>query len=123
MFKKILVVDDSESSRESVKNFLGGDYDFVEAIDGLDALNKLKEVKDLDLLILDVNMPGLNGIQVVEEMAKDEEIKTVFTIILTTEATFLMKEAVKKHRFVRCWIIKPVTADLLSGAVKKIFKE
>ena len=123
MNKKIFIVDDSDTARLTVKNYLGGNYEIVEAADGLDALNKLQEIKDLDLLILDVNMPELDGIERVQEMAKRDDIKKVWTIMLTTETNPRMKDAVRIHSFVRCWIIKPVTEDLLRAAVKKIFKE
>ena len=123
MAKKILIVDDSDTARLTVKNYLGGNFEVVEATDGLDALNKLQEIKDIDLLILDVNMPELDGIEVVQEMAKRDEIKKVWTIMLTTETSPRMKDAVRVHSFVRCWIIKPLTKDLLKAAIKKIFKE
>lgn len=123
MIKKILIVDDSDTARLTVTNYLGGDFEIVEAVDGLDAISKLREIKDIDLLILDVNMPEMDGIEVVQEIAKRDEIKKVWTIMLTTETSSSMKDAVRAHSFVRCWIIKPVTEKLLNAAIKKIFKE
>ena len=79
---KILVVDDSASDRLIIKSMLD-DYDVTTASDGIEALDILRKNQELNLLILDLNMPNMNGFEVLEELKKDEKFKRVRTIILT----------------------------------------
>jgi DNA-binding response OmpR family regulator len=68
---KILVVDDESRMRKLVRDFLVKDgYDVVEAEDGEKALDIFESHNDIDLIILDVMMPGLDGIQVCKEIRK-----------------------------------------------------
>lgn len=79
---KILVVDDSATDRLIIKSMLD-DYDVTTASDGIEALDILRKNQELNLLILDLNMPNMNGFEVLEELKKDEKFKRVRTIILT----------------------------------------
>jgi CheY-like chemotaxis protein len=66
---KILVVDDAASIRAEVANLLeGAGFSMVLAQDGFEALARLETVADIDLVILDLNMPGKDGLDVLEEM-------------------------------------------------------
>ena len=69
--KKILVIDDSETIRQQVKHALASTgYEIVEAVDGIDGLEKLRAVTDLDLALCDVNMPRMNGLDMIAEVQR-----------------------------------------------------
>jgi PAS domain S-box-containing protein len=82
MLIKILVVDDSAADRLIIKNMLS-DYCILTACDGVEALQVLEEHDGINLLILDLNMPNMNGFQVLEFLKEDERFRKLRTIILT----------------------------------------
>jgi diguanylate cyclase (GGDEF)-like protein/PAS domain S-box-containing protein/putative nucleotidyltransferase with HDIG domain len=82
MLIKILVVDDSASDRLIIKNMLS-EYTVLTACDGVEALRVLSEHDEINLLILDLNMPNMNGFQVLESLNQDERFRNLRTIILT----------------------------------------
>lgn len=79
---KILVVDDSAFDRLIIKSMLS-EYSILTACDGLEAMRVLEEVNGIDLLILDLNMPNMNGFQLLEALRGDERFRRLRTIILT----------------------------------------
>jgi two-component system, response regulator YesN len=66
---QILLVDDNREFREELRECLD-EYDVIEAANGLEALQKLKQPNEIDLVILDVMMPGLRGTEVLKEIKK-----------------------------------------------------
>lgn len=78
----ILVVDDSASDRMIINGMLS-DYRILTACDGEEAIRILKEHDGINLLILDLNMPNVDGFQVLEYLKEDERLKKLRTIILT----------------------------------------
>lgn len=82
MLIKILVVDDSASDRLIIKNMLS-EYSILTACDGVEAMHALEEHGEINLLILDLNMPNMNGFQVLEYLKDNERFKKMCTIILT----------------------------------------
>jgi PAS domain S-box-containing protein len=79
---RILVVDDSASDRLIIQTMLN-EHDILIACDGLEALELLQRHEDIDLMILDLNMPKMDGFEVLEKVAGDERLKKLRTIILT----------------------------------------
>ena len=79
---KILMVDDSAVDRLAIKIALYG-YLILTAGDGVEALRILEEHDGIDLLILDLNMPKMDGFQVLEALKKDERFQKLRTIVLT----------------------------------------
>lgn len=82
MLIKILVVDDSASDRLIIKSMLR-EYCILTACDGVEALRVLVEHDGINLLILDLNMPNMDGFQVLESINRDERFQKLRTIILT----------------------------------------
>jgi len=82
MLIKILVVDDSASDRLIIKSMLS-DYCILTACDGLEAMRMLQEHVGINLIILDLNMPNMDGFQVLEALKKCERFRKIRTIILT----------------------------------------
>jgi two-component system chemotaxis response regulator CheY len=69
--KKILVIDDSETIRQQVRQALAATgYEIIEAVDGIDGLEKLRALTDLDIALCDVNMPRMNGLDMIAEVQR-----------------------------------------------------
>jgi two-component system chemotaxis response regulator CheY len=117
--KKILVVDDSETIRITVSETLNkAGFLVTQAIDGVDGLAKLGQ-DTFDLVILDVNMPRLNGLEMLEKMRDDPKNAAIPVVMLTTEAHFALIDRAKKLG-AKGWMIKPVKPENLVAAAKKI---
>ncbi|HOO74213.1 MAG TPA: EAL domain-containing protein [Tepiditoga sp.] len=82
MKAKILIVDDSKTDRIIIEKMLS-DCETLTASDGIEALNMLDENPDTDLIILDLNMPVMNGFEFLEILKSDKKYKKFRTIILT----------------------------------------
>ena len=81
----ILIVDDAEMNRMMLSDMLGDQYDYVEAADGREALRILEKNVSIDLILLDINMPEMNGFEVLEEMNRYHWIEEVPVIMITAE--------------------------------------
>ncbi|MBA34847.1 MAG: response regulator [Oleispira sp.] len=115
----ILAVDDSASMRQMVAFTLkGAGYDVQEACDGSEALGIAKQQK-FDLVLSDVNMPVMDGIEFVTELRKLNEYKFVPVLMLTTESAGDKKMEGKKAGATG-WIIKPFNPDQLLNTIKKV---
>jgi len=79
---KILVVEDSSSDRVLIGKLLS-EYDVLTACDGVEAMQKIDEDEEIQLVILDLNMPRMNGFEVLAALKSDDRYKRVRTIILT----------------------------------------
>ena len=79
---KILIVDDSKTDRLMIENILK-DYQLLLANDGVEAMDILERESNVDLIILDLNMPRMNGFEVLEAIGQNEKYKKIITIILT----------------------------------------
>jgi two-component system chemotaxis response regulator CheY len=122
MAKTILVVDDSAALRRVVALALvGAGYEVIEAGDGLDALAKTEQLagKKIHLVISDVNMPRMDGIEFVTELKKRVAFKFTPVIMLTTEGDDEVKNA-GRAAGVKAWIIKPFNPGQMLNAVTKL---
>ena len=68
MKPKIMIVDDAEMNRQILMAILGDEYEYVEAENGRQAIHMLQKDLMVDLMLLDINMPEMNGFQVLERM-------------------------------------------------------
>ena len=119
--KTIMTVDDSASLRQMVSVVLrGGGYDVVEAKDGLDALSKLKG-RDLNLFLSDINMPGMDGLELTRKLRALPQYKFVPIVLLTTESHPEKKQE-GKAAGATAWIVKPFTPEQLLAVVKKVVR-
>ena len=80
--KTILVCDDEPSLRELVRAVLGGGYRFVEVDDGHQALALTRELRP-DLLVLDLMLPRLGGLEVLAAIRADEELRSLPVMVVT----------------------------------------
>jgi two-component system chemotaxis response regulator CheY len=120
MSKKVLVVDDSATVRQQVGLALGqAGFDIVEAVDGQDGVEKIYGDTSISLVVCDVNMPRLNGIEMLEKIRAEQPQVKVPVIMLTTEGHPALMERAKKAG-AKGWIVKPFKAELLIAAAKKL---
>jgi two-component system, chemotaxis family, chemotaxis protein CheY len=119
---KVLVVDDFSTMRRIIKNLLRelGFTNMVEADDGATALPILKS-GGIDFLITDWNMPGMPGIELLNAVRGDEQLKHLPVLMVTAEA--------KREQIVQAaqagingYIVKPFTAQTLQTKIEKIFE-
>jgi putative two-component system response regulator len=112
----ILVCDDDPSLRELVRAVLGPRYRFVEAADGAEALEIAREMKP-DLIVLDVMLPGLSGIEVLEAIRTEDGLHDLKVVVITAWSHAEMEVQVAgADRFVS----KPFDPDVLSNAVEEL---
>ncbi len=115
----ILAVDDSASMRQMVTFTLkGAGHEVIEAVDGVDALQKAKEQKS-DLVLVDVNMPNMDGITLIRELRKLPDYKFTPMLVLTTESAADKKSA-GKDAGATGWLVKPFDPDKLLATVSKV---
>jgi two-component system chemotaxis response regulator CheY len=119
MSKTVMIVDDSSSLRTVVSLALKrAGYDVVEAEDGQDALSKL-DGRKLNLIVSDVNMPRMDGIQFVTQVKQHPRYKFTPVIMLTTEGQDAKKEQ-GRAAGAKAWITKPFNPPILLDAVSKL---
>lgn len=118
---KVLVVDDFATMRRIVKNILKqiGFTDIAEAEDGKNALKMLQNDK-FGLIMCDWNMPEMPGIELLNRIRADEQLKGIPFVMVTAEAQKEnILDAVKAG--VNSYIVKPFTAEIVEQKLKKIF--
>lgn len=119
MAKSIMTADDSASVRQMVSFTLkDAGYDVVEAVDGQDALQKLNGA-GVNMLITDLNMPNLDGIELIRQVRARPEYKFMPIVMLTTESQASKKQE-GKAAGATGWIVKPFKPEQLVGVVKKV---
>lgn len=119
--KKILAVDDSASMRAMVSFTLKGQgFAVTEAVDGQDGLNKAGS-DAFDLIISDVNMPVMDGIEFIKNVRQQEQYRFTPILMLTTESG-LDKKQEGKAAGATGWIVKPFDPQKLVAVVNKVLK-
>lgn len=121
MSKKIMVVDDSASVRQMVSFTLkNAGYEVVEAVDGKDALTKMDDTP-VNMVITDLNMPNLDGLELIRGARANSAYKFIPIVMLTTESQDAKKQE-GKAAGATGWIVKPFKPDQLLAVVKKVMK-
>jgi len=125
---EILLVEDSpgdvrltqEALKDAkVKNTLHVVNDGVEAMEYLRRVGKYKDVTKPDLILLDLNMPRMNGLEVLSEVKSDDNLKQIPVVMLTvskSEEDILNSYSLHAN----CYINKPVDLDQFLGVIKSI---
>ena len=121
MGKRVLTVDDSPSIRQMVSFTLTeAGYEVIEASDGDEALDKL-ESQQVDMVITDLNMPKMDGIELIKRIRKNPKHKFIPIIMLTTESQAEKKQQ-GKAAGATGWIVKPFKPDQLVAVTKKVLR-
>lgn len=116
---KILIVDDSSTMRESLNLVLmSAGHSVDQAANGMEGLNSYSKSKDFQLIITDINMPEMNGIDFIANIRKIN--RDIPIIVLTTETEKEKIDQAKSYK-ASAWIVKPFKpADLLTVVSKVI---
>ncbi|HTY04681.1 MAG TPA: response regulator [Rhodocyclaceae bacterium] len=118
--KTILLVDDSATVLISIANILTkAGYGVDKAGNAQEALTKFQGGAKMDLLITDLNMPGMNGIDLIKEIRKLPAYRFMPILFLTTESQ-QARRAEAKAAGASGWLVKPATADELLNTVKLV---
>jgi two-component system chemotaxis response regulator CheY len=121
MALNVLIVDDSGVMRAMIKKTLQmTDIDFgdiLEAKDGRQGLDMLKN-QWIDLVLADINMPVLNGEEMINQMKADLALKDVPVVVISTEGSETRIERLKEKgvKFIR----KPFTPEIISEAINEL---
>ena len=115
-----MVVDDSALVRTQLKRALdAAGFTVINAIDGEDAWKQLEAGAEPKLMICDVNMPRMNGLELLERMAESGRLARISVLMLTTQG---QPELIHKARATgaKAWIIKPFKPDLIVAAAQRL---
>jgi two-component system chemotaxis response regulator CheY len=117
----VIVVDDSNTARAQVKNALtDAGYQVLEAVNGRDGLLRLGEHPEASLVVCDVNMPVMGGLDMLEQMKTDGVLTPV--LMLTTEADPEMQRRGKRAG-VAGWVVKPFNPVALVRTVRGMMRD
>lgn len=118
MADPILIVDDSVSMRQLVSFALkDAGYEIIAAADGKEALSKLDGTK-ISMIITDLNMPEMDGIELIRQLRGIPGYKYIPIVMLTTESQEAKKQE-GKQAGASGWIVKPFTPNQLIEVIKK----
>ena len=120
MATKIMVVDDSAVVRQQVTwALVDAGFAVVDAVDGQDAANQIASTPDIGLLLCDVNMPRMNGLELLEKLAGTSRQPPFPVLMLTTDGH---PELIARAKVLgaKGWMVKPVRPEVLVAAVKKL---
>lgn len=119
MSKAVLTVDDSKTMRDMVTFTLKSvGYQVFEAEDGVKALD-VASINNIDVVITDLNMPNMNGIDLIKSLRRNPKYSRSPILMLTTEGDATKKEE-GKSAGATGWIVKPFEPSKLVEVVKKV---
>jgi two-component system chemotaxis response regulator CheY len=119
MSRKVMAVDDSKTMRDMVAFTLRqAGFEVLEAVDGRNALSVLGQSK-VDCVVTDLNMPVMDGIQLIRELRAHPMHKSTPILMLTTEGDPAKKEA-GRQAGATGWLVKPFNPEKLVQTIQKV---
>ena len=119
MTGNILIVDDCSTTRKIIASYLkGAGYNTITAANGVEAIEKLVTTK-VDFIITDLNMPQMDGIELLKWIRSNTTFKDLPLVILTTEQDDLSR-AKGMSIGASAFLTKPITKELLINEVREI---
>jgi CheY-like chemotaxis protein len=115
----VLICDDEPALRELIRVSLDHRFSFVEAHDGVECLDLARRLRP-DLVVLDMMMPRLNGLDVLTELREDDQLSGTPVIVLTAQPA--SRDEALREGASRV-ILKPFTPDEISAAVEEVLAE
>ena len=117
--RKILIVDDNKLNiKVAIRALSSFNFEIDDAMSGQECLDKIKAGNQYDLILMDIMMPGLSGVQTLEELLKDPNFKTP-VLALTADAVQGSKERYLKAGF-NDYLAKPFTKDQIKEKLNKL---
>ena len=118
----ILVVDDSINMLQQLEVFLSGEgFEVSRATNANEGLEKARGAA-YDLCIVDVNMPGMNGLEMIRELRTYEGYAETPVFVLTTESTKDLL-ALGKEVGATAWIVKPFKQEIMLKGIRKVLQK
>lgn len=118
--KKILIVDDSSMIRMVVsKASKKAGYEVVTASDGQEGLSILLRETNIDLILSDINMPIMDGLEMVTQIKNYDSLKYIPIVMLTTEVDETLKQKARQLG-VKAWMVKPFDEKVFLKALTKL---
>ena len=115
--RAILYVEDNYQNRRLVRKILlSQGYKVLEAEDGNDGISKLDDNPDVALIFTDINMPWMNGLEMVEEIKSNSPTKNIPICMLTTETSIESLEKAKELG-VNAFLVKPVQEEQVIAVI------
>jgi two-component system chemotaxis response regulator CheY len=119
---KIMIVDDCNTTRKLLGHYLrSSGYSVVFAENGLDALEKLAN-QDVDLVMTDLNMPYMDGIELIRVLRSDPELSQIPILMITTENDDREREKAISNG-ANAYMVKPVTGNAIEENIRSIVKQ
>jgi two-component system chemotaxis response regulator CheY len=119
MAKRILTIDDSKTIRDMLMLTLAdAGFDVLQAVDGQDGLDVLDR-EQVDVVITDINMPKMDGYEVIRHMRSNSAHKTTPILVLTTESE-ADKKSLARAAGATGWMVKPFDPDRLIATINKV---
>jgi two-component system chemotaxis response regulator CheY len=119
MSKRILTIDDSKTMRDMLLMTLAeAGFDVLQAVDGQDGLDVLGKER-VDVVITDINMPIMDGYEVIRNLRKNPVHKTTPILVLTTESD-ADKKVIARDAGATGWMVKPFDPDRLIATIRKV---
>jgi len=116
--RTILVVDDSSANLQLCKGLLCNEYDVRLAKSGKMALAALARVRP-DIILLDIEMPDMTGFEVMEEINKDPNLKSIPVIFVTSHASKQLVTKAADYGAVD-YVVKPFVPAVLNAKLKNV---
>ena len=118
MLKRVLIVDDSEMTRRLISTAVRGlgAFEFEEARDGFEALQKLP-AGHFDLLFVDINMPNINGLELIDYCKQSDQYQQIPIIIISTEDS-IRDQQKGLELGAADFLMKPIQVDRLIAVIK-----
>ena len=124
MAYRILIVDDSTVTREVLKKTIGMTglpvEKIYEARDGREGLNVLRE-NPIDIILADLNMPRMNGMEMIEKILADSSAPLTPIVVISTESSVARIERLQEIG-VKNFIHKPFTPESVRNALKEVVR-
>lgn len=117
--KRILTIDDSKTIRDMLRlTLVDAGYEVFQAVDGEDGMNVLSR-QEVDIVITDINMPKMDGYEVVRQIRSNPAYQEMPVLVLTTESE-AEKKNVAREAGATGWMVKPFDPERLIATVRKV---
>lgn len=119
MKPSVLIVDDEKVICDGLSRLLGDDYTTYQALNGMEAMDIVRRNQEIDVMLCDIKMPGMDGDELIEQIRADN--RDIFIVVITAASPLRVCDAMKKGA--DNYIRKPFNINnlkmLLRNAVKR----